>query len=183
MTTSTRKEASVPTGDVVIAAILLATFAFAFVQSMQWPFRTRVFPELLSVGGMAFAALKLVSCAVRARRHHRTRFAEPGEEGDGDDPVPHRWDGQQGQMQAVEYAFGTAGRRAWLVSLAWAAGFFIGLWLLGLFITVPVFTVAYLRISAGVGWIGAIVYAVLAGGLLWLLFNQLLAVPLPAGVF
>lgn len=177
----TRTATQVPAvraGDVVIALFLLAVFVFAYLQAQEWPFRTRFFPELLAAAGIGFAVLKLAGFGWQAYRHRQwTRQAATDPPG-ADDQAD-----EQADEHSIEYVFGTASGRAWLAALAWVAVFFVSLCVFGVFITVPLFTLAYLKIAGSAGWLGAVIYAAVAGGLLWFIFGELLAVPMPAGIF
>lgn len=66
-------------------------------------------------------------------------------------------------------------------ALVWAGAFFVSLAVIGLVYTVPLFTIAYLRFSAGERWPYAVAYAIVALALIVLVFNRLLHIPLPAG--
>jgi hypothetical protein len=66
-------------------------------------------------------------------------------------------------------------------ALVWTCAFFVSLAVLGLLVTVPLFTVAYLRFAAGERWLYAVAYALIALGFLVLVFDRLLHIPLPAG--
>lgn len=174
-------------GDVLLGGLLLAVFVLGYLEAQGWPFRARMFPEMVCTAGAVFALLELVALAVRARRRDSAPAADPvhadqnaarngttRESADDDEDVDD---------QSLEYVFGTAGRGAWTRAVAWVAGFFISLWLLGVFVTVPVFSFAYLRVAGQVGWRASAVYAAVAGGLIWLVFGRLLLVPMPAGIF
>ncbi|MGH2490357.1 MAG: hypothetical protein ACRDF9_02510 [Candidatus Limnocylindria bacterium] len=67
-------------------------------------------------------------------------------------------------------------------ALAWAAAFFVSLWAVGLAITIPLFSLAYLRLAAREAWPKAAAYAFIAWLFIDLTFNRLLHVPLPGGV-
>ena len=66
-------------------------------------------------------------------------------------------------------------------ALVWATAFFVSLWMLGLLVTVPLFTVTYLRFAAGERWPYAAAYALVALLFIVLVFDRLLHIPLPAG--
>lgn len=174
-TRTARPAPAVRAGDVVIALFLLAVFVFAYLHAQDWPFRTRFFPEILAAAGIAFAVIKLAGFGLQAHRH-RQWVRQAGEEADVRA-------GEQADEHSIEYVFGTAGGRAWLAALAWVAVFFASLLVFGVFITVPLFTLAYLKIAGSAGWLGSVIYTAVAGGLLWFVFGELLAVPMPAGIF
>ncbi|MGH3341770.1 MAG: tripartite tricarboxylate transporter TctB family protein [Carbonactinosporaceae bacterium] len=165
-----RPARAVRLGDVVIALFLLGVFVLGYVYAQAWPFRAKLFPEMVSTAGMALAALKLIGFAVQASRGGT---AKPRPDVSDQDQTP----------ETPEYVFGTAGRRAWAGALGWVAAFFLSLWLLGVFVTVPLFAISYLRIAGKAGWLGASVYGGVAGGVIWLVFSYVLAVPMPTGIF
>jgi hypothetical protein len=174
------RDPAVSAADVVITVVLLVTFALAYGASQQWPFEARFFPQLLAFAGVAFALLKLVSCGVRLhRRQERTRQPEPaGGVADGQTEA----ESVDGSQHGPEYVFGTAGRGAWFAALGWVATFFVLLYVLGVFVTVPLFSLAYLRISGRHGFLAAAVYGAVAGLLVWSVFSKMLQVPMPAGI-
>lgn len=66
-------------------------------------------------------------------------------------------------------------------ALVWATGFFVSMALIGLAVTIPLFTLLYLRFSAQEAWAKAAVYALAVWVFVDLLFVRLLHVPLPGG--
>jgi hypothetical protein len=167
-------------GDLVLTVLLLAVFAGAYALSLAWPFRSALFPRLVSATGAVLTVALLVTLLVWGRRATgdtaptaATPAATPGGPPTGDD---------EGDGYDVEYVFATAGARAWSAALAWIAGFFASLWLLGAVVTVPVFSLAYLRVAGGVSWRAAIAYAAVAGVVVAVVLGRLLSVPMPTGV-
>lgn len=75
----------------------------------------------------------------------------------------------------VEAVFSTA-------SMAWSAAFLVVLWLVGLAVTVPLFSFVYLRAAAREAWPRAALYGLATWLFIEVLFVRLLHVPLPAGV-
>jgi Tripartite tricarboxylate transporter TctB family len=169
-------------GDVLITLVLLVTFASAYVAAQPWPFEAKLFPQMLSVAGTGFAAVKLVALGLQLHRRRRwLRRAGPGGAAAGgnvDRAADH-----DDRMHSPEYVFGTAGRRAWAAAVAWVAAFFVALWMLGVYVTVPLFAVVYLRFAGRHSWPATALYAAVAGGLLWSVFSYMLEVPMPAGIF
>lgn len=168
-------------GDLVITLLLLAIFVGAFVTSFGWPFRAAFFPKLLSGAGILLALLKLAGLGMAHRRA-----------GDPDAPVATAElvvgdtkiiNEEEEEDRSLEYVFATAGGAAWAAALGWIVGFFVMLYVFGVFVAVPVFALAYLRIAGGVGWVGAILYAGITAGILYVAFAQLLNVPMPPGIF
>jgi hypothetical protein len=171
-------EPRVRVGDIVITLILLVTFVSGYVVAQAWPFEARLFPQLLCGAGVALAVLKLVDCLVQVR-HRQQGLRRVGSGGTAVREAEPEGDPQH----TPEYIFGTAGRRAWVAALGWVATFFVALYLFGVFVTVPLFALAYLLICGRHGWLGATIYAGVSGGVVWFVFGHLLMVPMPAGIF
>jgi hypothetical protein len=178
---SEESQRAVKLPDVVGTLLLLVVFAYALIASFGWPFRTAFFPQFVSGAGILFAVLKLAGFGVAALRGRAAAAViEPEVPVIGDTALVNE---EEEDDRSVEYVFATAGRGAWAVSLGWIAGFFVLLYVAGVFIAVPVFTFAYLKVSGGAGWLGAAIYAVVAWLVLWLAFSVLLTVPMPTGLF
>jgi hypothetical protein len=153
--------------DLIITAGLLAVFAIAFVTALGWSFNTGVFPLLITGLGIALSLLHIVFLLVRR-------------------PVvdlqPHGEDDEIDAMD-IEYAFEHAGRAQWCRTLGWVFGFFALLYVAGIFIAAPIFTIAYLRFSARASWLLSVVYAVVVGVVLYATFVIALEIPTPPGLF
>lgn len=92
-------------------------------------------------------------------------------------------DDDQEDDESLEYVFATAGARAWSASLGWITAFFVSFFVLGAFITVPLFALFYLRFAGKSSWWGAAAYAVVTGAVIYLVFNEVVFIPLPQSVF
>jgi hypothetical protein len=182
---STRRQATVDSpprarvADVAISLALLVVFVAAYLAARDWPFKARLFPDMITIAGMALSAIKLVSSGLQLHRQRRgSGLATPAPRRDEDEDE----DEDEGDA-SLEYVFAEASPREWARALAWITGFFVALYALGVFITVPAFAFAYLRFAGRIGWLGAGIYAAVAGGVIWLVFDHLLFVPMPAGIF
>lgn len=160
---STRRR---PVADVLLTGGLLAVFVVAFVTARGWEFETGVFPQMVTGLGAGLAALHLAALFLRPP---------------APDAEPH---GEDSEIEAVdiEYVFAQAGPPLWAASLAWLGGFFGLMYLVGIFVAAPVFTVAYLRFAAGASWLISVVYAVVVGIVLYLSFVVFLGLPTPDGI-
>ena len=150
--------------DVVVTVLLLVLFAWAFIEAGEWSFRAALFPRLVTGVGVVLTALHLVQAVLRLRRP--TPSPEAGD-ADSDD---------------VEYVFRTAGPRRWASALGWVAAFFVLLYLSGLYVTAPVFSLLYLRFAGKRTWIFSVIYAVVTAVLLYVAFELALGVPTPSGL-
>jgi presenilin-like A22 family membrane protease len=62
------------------------------------------------------------------------------------------------------------------------APFFVLLYLSGLYVTAPVFSLLYLRFAGKRTWIFSVIYAVVTAVLLYVAFELALGVPTPSGL-
>ena len=92
-------------------------------------------------------------------------------------------DDDREEDESLEYVFATAGWRRWASSLAWITAFFVSFFVLGAYITVPLFALVYLRFAGKASWWAAALYAVVTGAVIYLVFSQVVVVPLPEAVF
>lgn len=161
---TSRRPSPEAVADVVITVLLLALFAGAFLAAGEWSFRAALFPRLVTGAGAVLAALHLVQALLRLRR--------PAPAVDADDSDP----------DDVEYVFRTAGPRRWASALGWVAGFFVLLYLAGLYVTAPVFSLLYLRFTGKRTWIFSAIYAIVIAVVLYVAFELALGVPTPSGL-
>jgi hypothetical protein len=196
-------------GEWVIAAVLLVFFTFGYLAADEWPFKAALFPQIIAATGALLTLLRLVGLVVATiRGRHgpgpdrvpasalpsaaverlpetegsREDSAE-SEESSENSPELALVDDEAEEDESIEYVFASAGGRAWLEALAWIAAFFITLVVLGVFITVPLFALVYLKTAGKASWKGAALYAVVTGGLIYVLFRQVVYVDLPTGIF
>jgi Tripartite tricarboxylate transporter TctB family len=92
-------------------------------------------------------------------------------------------DDEQGDDQSMEYVFASAGGRSWASSLAWITAFFVSFFVLGAYITVPLFALFYLRFVGKASWLASAIYAVVVGAVIFFVFRELVFIPLPESVF
>lgn len=84
---------------------------------------------------------------------------------------------------SMEYVFASAGGRTWAASLAWIAAFFVLFFILGAYITVPLFALFYLKFAGKASWLAAAIYSVVVGGIIFYVFREVVYIPLPESVF
>jgi hypothetical protein len=170
--------------DTVIAAALLGIFVFVAVEALSFPTRSRLAPLTLAGLGIVFCCLKLgqvVVANVRARRTAlvpvpvpvATTAARDDEVVVGDD---------EDDDPSLDYAFQKASRTAWSRSLGWIAAFFVGVWVVGIYPVIPVFSVLYLTIEGRVRLRWAVLAAVITGTILYGVFGFLLNLQVPDGL-
>jgi len=169
--------------DVPIAVGFLLAAVWVLSQAMGWPFRTAVFPLATGALLFVFALVKLFQPYI-GRYVGRVYSAK----GAVDPPVVRRagplGEGSGGPADDAEVpdVFATASRREWLSALAWMAGFFLLLWLVGALVAVPLFALVYLLAAARQSVLMAGTYALASWLFIYGLFDRALHVPLPAGL-
>lgn len=154
--------------DLPITIGLLVVASWVLMQAADWPFRTAVFP--LATGGLllVLTIAKLLAYGGRLPAAGSDPSAVGPAKIDLDPDLPD--------------VFTTASRADWHSAIAWMAGFFLLLWLVGALIAVPLFAVAYLLRVARQSVPMAGAYAVVSWLFIYGLFDRALRIPLPAGV-
>ena len=147
--------------DLPITLGFLAAGAWVVFQSLDWPFRTSLFPLLTGSLLVGLALLKLGASVGRV--------------------PPDVQDKEQSAPTDLPDVFVTASRSDWAAAVGWMASFFLMLWLLGALVTVPLFAVAYLLIVARRSPVLAGTYAFVSWMFVYGLFDRVLHIPLPAG--
>ncbi len=161
-------------GDAVIGTVLLLVFAGGLVAALDFPFRAGLVPRIVCAAGVVFAAMFLVR-VVTDRRTAPAPAAPPAE------AAPLEAGDEDGTSE--DYVFGSASRRTWIETLAWFAGFFVGLAVLGAVVAVPLFAAAYLLVVGRVGPLWAALYAAALWVALFVGFDRVLELSLPPGVW
>jgi Tripartite tricarboxylate transporter TctB family len=171
-----RRPSSQAVADVVITVLLLALFGWGFFEANRWSFQAALFPHIVTGAAFVLGVLHLVQVLLRLWRETNSAPAvvEPGDTGDAEDAA---------DPDDVEQLFRTAGARRWASALGWVAAFFVLLYVTGLFITAPVFSLLYLRFAGNRTWIFSLIYAIVIGVMLYLAFELALGVPTPPGLF
>ena len=175
-----------PVADLVITVCMAALFAAALVASTQWSIKAALFPRFVTGLGLALALMHLAALGVRllpgADRAPLEADAADSGAAPADPPAQATADDDVAAEADVEYVFAHASRGAWLRSLGWVAAFFLSLYVLGLFVTAPLFAFTYLRLSAQRSWLFCAVYAAVTWALLYVAFAYALEISVPTGL-
>jgi hypothetical protein len=191
-------------GEWMIAAFMLGLFTVGYLAAQDWPFRAALFPKMIASLGVLLSVLRLLGLALETVRGRRAappvapapaaavstrvatdRTSPPAVHVDEqDDALPRvaLVDDEAEEDSSMEYAFASAGGRAWGAALLWIVAFFVAFFVLGVFVAVPLFALVYLRVAGEAPWLGAVLYAIVTGAFIYLLFRQVLFLPLPTGV-
>lgn len=142
--------------------VLLAIMVAGYLLTRGWDHSAAVFPRGITLAGAVLSALLVLRSVIAPRPEKEAT------EGEMDDDL--------------DYVFHTADLPTWVVTLAWFAGFFVALYVIGLFATAMVFSVLYLRSQDNRSWLFSGTYAAVLTGVLVLIFNLALTQPVPAGL-
>lgn len=142
-----------------LAVILVA--GWALLETRDWPIKAALYPRAVTI--------PLLLLAVAESLLSLKGGAEP----------------EAAQATDVSLASSTTPEQdtqRTVTMVAWIAGLFLGVILVGFQAAVPLFVLAYLRAQGKEGWGISILLAVAAGLVFHLLFVSLLHLPLPAGL-
>ena len=183
-------------GDWVITLVLLVAMVSAYVLTLGWPSGTAFFPRLLSATSIIFILLKLASLVWNLFAAPPAAVASPAPpvvapglaadgaaKAEGEITLVTDVDEDQGNEDEFHKIFARADGRMWADSIGWIVLFFVGLYLFGLLVTLPIFTVLYLRFVAKSSWLVCFLYVLGTAGVIFLLFDLVLHLPLPPGIF
>lgn len=151
--------------DTILALLLTAVFTWAGWKALAWPENARLFPLAVAIPSLALAVLQLTWSA---------RGRTPAIAGAAEAPSGAPTEEEE------EIALPERLRRSG-VFLLWIAGMLLGIWLVGFAATSAVVALGYSRIVGREGWVPAIGVTVVSWATIFVIFDRLLHVPLPAG--
>src|ERR1700681_225256 len=159
------------TSDNLFPAALLAIFAVMLIQSSHWSFEARILPSIVGTGAVLFGGLSLLNEMFR-------RAA-----GDGD--LADKAKAVISEKIHMDIASKTAHLPGDVILIrgfmffGWMVSFRGSMAVIGLIPTVPVFIISYMRIEGGEKYRHALIMAVIMLTLIYIVFDQLLAIPWP----
>ncbi|MEA3021661.1 MAG: putative tricarboxylic transport rane protein [Alphaproteobacteria bacterium] len=162
------------TMDNAFPAALLSLFAVMLYQSLSWSFEARIIPSIVGTGAVLFGGLSLANDMFRRA---------PGEGGLAD-----KAKAVISEKIHMDIASKTAHLPGGVILLrgfiffGWMVGFLGSMALIGLIPTVPVFIIAYMRLEGGEKYRHALIMAAVMLTLIYIVFDQLLAIPWPPTV-
>jgi len=146
------------------ALFLLIIFAVATVSGWEWPDIAKIMPVYVAaIPGLIMISIKL--------------FREMT----GWESVKSVAGMDMDHVSVVQLDIATERRRA-LLFFAWFIGGALGIWLLGIVITLPLLVFLYALVEGGEKWFIALIMAACAYLLIWGLFEFILETRWPAGL-
>ncbi len=155
----------------IFAAALLCLFIAMISASLEWPFAARIIPTIVGTGAILFCSLSLINDVFGL--HERNGGGALA---------------AKSQKIHMDIASKTAHLPAKIILtrgflfFGWMAGFAACMALIGLIPTVPVFIIAFMRVEGREPWKIVIPMAASVVLLIYVVFDQLLAIPWPPTV-
>jgi len=146
----------------IFSFLVLVFFVLVLWGAKDWPVKAQLYPWVVGVPMVLLAAFNLFM-DLKGGNQKSALETTPADFQftKGIDPVLARW-------RTVNI-------------FAWILGFVLGIWLVGFFVTVPLFFFLYLKVQSREGWTLSLVLTGAAWFMSWGLFDQLLHLPLPEG--
>lgn len=184
MTAQSANRSAMP--DLIISCVVLVICGGALAMTVTYPPAVSLLlPRLAAVLGLLCAAWMIVNKSIALARQrgenrvqrttgpveeHATVLKEPAEDDDDVDP------------NDAEYVLSHTSRRVWLTTIGFIAGFFLVLYLCGLFVAAAALSLVYLIVIGKKSWLFSLIYTVVLTGLLWALMRWATYIPSPPGV-
>jgi putative tricarboxylic transport membrane protein len=159
--------------DNLFPAALLALFGAMMAQSFDWAFAARIVPSIVGTGALLFCSLSLLNDVFGL--HEREGAAAPA-----------------GELGTKKIHMDIASKTSHLpgkviltrgfLFFGWMAGFAGCMAIIGLIPTVPIFIISFMRIEGREPWKIVIPMTIAVMLLIYIVFDQLLAIPWPPTV-
>ncbi len=169
--------------DNLFPAALLCLFAAMLAQSFEWAFAARIVPTIVGTGALLFCALSLLNDVFGLHERGGGTAAAPAAPAGGDKTK------QKIHMDIASKTAHLPGKiiltRGFLL-FGWMAAFAACMAVIGLIPTAPVFIISFMRLEGREPWKIVIPMAAAVVLLIYVVFDQLLAIPWPptlAGTF
>lgn len=141
-------------GEIILLAVVGAFFVYLFVQSLEWTLGAALMPRIAVIIGAPFWGYRLLVLFFKATEAETSdRIMDIGFR-TGADPT---------------------GERSRFVRIcAFIVGLYLGIWLLGFHIALPIGMIFYVRVYGGVSWAWSLTVGVLFLALLVGVYDRLL---------
>ena len=136
---------------------LAVMFAAGVVTAREWPGKTALFPTLIGVVGCVIAVILSLWTGIRG----------------GEEKAPEGPGGAADIFLDVNLRSGEALKRTFYICF-WLMGIFVGTWLLGQLIALPLFVFLYLKVGSDEGWLLSLGLTAGAIAFLYGVFDQVI---------
>jgi TctA family transporter len=172
--------------DNVFPAALLILFIVMLSQSFDWAFAARIVPTIVGVGAILFCSLSLIN-DIFGLHERNGAVAAVGGAGEivAGEAAAEADEPQRPQKIHMDIASKTAHLPGSIVLargfmfFGWMAAFMLVMWIIGLIPAVPIFIIAYMRLEGREKWRIVLPMAASVVVLIYVVFDQLLAIPWP----
>lgn len=181
MTVQSVKRSAMP--DLVIACVVLLICGGALALSFTYPPATAMLlPRAAAVLGLVGAAWILVSKSIELSRRRDEAAVEDDVAPADLSPDEEVEEEEEVNSNDAEYVLSHTPREIWLTTLGIIAGFFLLLYLSGIFIAAGALSLFYLVVVGKKTWYFALIYTVIFTGMLWFLLRVPTYILTPPGV-
>lgn len=180
--------------ELVFSAGIVLLMLWVVWEARTWPFRTKLFPEMIGYPVLAIALLQLAQAAWKEFRPEPGARPSRSAEAPADHSVPVALDGTEAGQYAAAYATAaeedtTAApqdpavvRWRTLEVLGWFAGFALCIWLLGFKVGSPLMSLAFMRFQAHESWKASIIAGVTTYVFFIVVFDMVASLPFSPGL-
>jgi hypothetical protein len=142
-----------------LSIALMAVSGAAVYIALDWPLKARLFPLVVAIPVFCLSAVEVAWALMK--------------------PEPS---GGEMEFQLSEHGTAQNTVRRTLIAVAWMAGFFLAIVLIGFLPAIALLMLAYLRLQGREGWALSVVYALSVWAVVYGVFDWLLHLPFPAGL-
>jgi putative tricarboxylic transport membrane protein len=159
--------------DNLFPAALLCLFMVMLSQSFDWAFAARIIPTIVGTGAILFCSLSLINDVFGLHERGGAVDALAGAEDRGQQKI------HMDIASKTAHLPGSIVLQRGFQFFGWMASFMAVMAVIGLIPTVPIFVISYMRFEGREPWKIAIPMAVAVVTLIYVVFDQFLAIPWP----
>lgn len=147
--------------EAFFALLLGAVFACAILAARNLPFKAAFFPTVIGVPGLILALVVCFRSMGQRRKSEENPGARPAMPGD---------------LFLDDALLGGEALKRTVIIFAWMIGLFLGSWLLGQQIALPLFVFLYLKVGSRERWILSVAVSLATGAFLVGVFDEVIHV-------
>jgi len=159
----------------IFPVILLCIFIVMMSEAVQWNFYAKIIPTIVGTGAILFCSLSLLNDIFKSQ-NHKARSLEKQAKGEIGAKI------HMDIASSVEHLPARTLITRGAIFFGWMLGFLSSMALIGLIPTVPIFIISFMRVEAKEPWRIVLPMAIFMLFFIYLLFDQLLAIPWPGSV-
>lgn len=168
--------------DLVFSIVILVISVGALIWSFTYAEAVAMLLPRLAAGLGILSAVWMIIRKSRELVKQRAAAANYAPAGAVETTIDDEDDEDEVDTNDAEYVLSHTSRRDWLISLGFIAGFFVLLYLFGLFIAAGVLSLTYLIFVGKRKWWFAVIYTAVLVALLYALMRVITYIPSPAGI-